>query len=211
MSQAQFRVFFALWPEPGLQSALAAWAKVLQRELGGRLTRAGTIHLTLAFVGEVDAKGLDVLRAIGGRSNGATFDLSIDRVGCWPHNGIAWAGSAATPSSLSALVGDLRAQLGREGFCVENRSFEAHITLLRKARCAPLKWQPPESLVWPVRRLVLVRSVLDADGSTYSELGSWLLGSKIKIEKRNTKARRTARGRKSVTRMRKRGRFVFRS
>jgi 2'-5' RNA ligase len=175
VSQAQFRVFFALWPEPDLRGALATWGRAMQRELGGRLTRAETIHLTLAFIGEVDAEGLDALRAIGGRLNGAAFDLPIDRVGCWPHNGVAWAGSAATPSAVSALVGDLRDELGREGFRVENRNFETHITLLRKARCAPLRWQPPEPLAWPVRRFVLVRSVLSSEGSTYSELASWPL------------------------------------
>lgn len=175
MSAARLRVFYALWPEPALQKALASWGTNMQRELGGRLTRAETIHLTLAFVGEVDAGRVDALLEIGAALSGTPFDLPLDRVGCWPHNGVAWAGSAQTPSPLSTLVGELRAELRGAGFPVEDRGFEAHVTLLRKARCGPLKWQPGGPLAWPVRRFVLVRSVLGSQGSTYSELAGWPL------------------------------------
>ena len=88
---------------------------------------------------------------------------------------MAWAGSETTPTSLLALVRDLRGKLQDEGFPVEERGFATHITLLRKAARVPFKWQPPEALVWLVERFVLVRSVLNAQGSTYSELASWPL------------------------------------
>jgi len=175
VKEKRLRVFYALWPDPSLQDALAGWGRVLQRELGGRLSRAQTIHLTLAFVGEVGIDRLPALCAIGEKANGAAFELAIDRVGCWPHNGIAWAGGTAAPQGLSNLVAALRRKLSVEGFPVEDRAFATHVTLLRKARCASLKWQPPEPLVWAVRRLVLIRSVPGADGSTYGELAGWPL------------------------------------
>lgn len=159
-----------------MQEALTGWGRAMQHELGGRLTRSETIHLTLAFVGEVSASRILALRNIGEVLNGAAFDLEIDCVGCWAHNGVAWAGSTAAPQGLSNLVTALRDKLNIEGFAVESRAFATHVTLLRKAACAPLKWQPPRPLVWAVRRLVLVRSALGTDGSTYSELASWPLG-----------------------------------
>lgn len=178
MKDERFRVFYALWPEAELQDTLARWAKSVQRELGGRITRAETIHLTLAFIGEVDAGRLDALHAIGGTVKGAAFDLAIDRVDCFAHNGVAWAGGDKTPDALSSLVLDLREKLWKERFPVENREFTAHITLLRKGKCVPLKWQPAEPLIWRVERFVLVRSILSPEGSTYSELAAWPLNSK---------------------------------
>lgn len=173
MKEKRLRVFYAFWPDPPLQDALAGWGRLMQRELGGRLTRAETIHLTLAFIGEVANDRVPALCAIGERLNGAANELVIDRVGCWPHNGIAWAGSTATPRSVSDLVADLRSQLSLHDFPVESRAFAAHVTLLRKATCVSLQWQPSQPLVWTLQRLVLVRSVPGTGGSTYSELAAW--------------------------------------
>ncbi len=175
MSEERQRVFFALWPDAVLQNGLARWGRAMQHELGGRLTRTETIHLTLAFIGEVAAGRVGLLQAIGSALSCAAFDLEIDRVGCWPHNGVAWAGSATTPAAVTSLVGDLRGRLRTEGFPVEERNFATHLTLLRKAQCVSLNWRPPEPLTWVVRRFVLVRSVLGTEGSTYSELASWPL------------------------------------
>jgi 2'-5' RNA ligase len=175
VTEKRLRVFYALWPAPPLQHALAGWGRCMQRELGGRLTRAETIHLTLAFIGEVASDRIAALRAIGERLNGAAVELVIDRVGCWPHNGIAWAGATATPQPVSGLVTELRRQLSLQGFAVEDRAFAAHVTLLRRATCVSLTWRPPQSIVWAVQRFALVRSVPGADGSTYSELAVWPL------------------------------------
>jgi 2'-5' RNA ligase len=175
VKEKRLRVFYALWPDPSLQEALAGWGGLMQRELGGRLTRAEAIHLTLAFIGEIAVDRIPALCAIGERLNSVPVELVFDRVGCWPHNGIAWAGSTATPHSLSDLVADLRSELSVHGFPAESRAFAAHVTLLRKATCVSLQWQPPHPLIWTVRRLVLVRSVPGADGSTYSEVAGWPL------------------------------------
>ncbi|HWQ39141.1 MAG TPA: RNA 2',3'-cyclic phosphodiesterase [Burkholderiales bacterium] len=171
------RLFFALWPGPPLQAALAAWGRRLQRELGGRPTRRENIHLTLAFLGDTEARRLDALRGIGERIDGTAFELTIDRVGCWPHSGVAWAGSREIPDALRSLALRLREKLLQESFPIEQREFAPHITLVRKALCAPLHWQPGEALNWVVDRLVLARSELGPEGSSYSELAGWPLGS----------------------------------
>ena len=49
------RLFFALWPPEDLSRALADGAEALARRFGGKPARRETIHLTLAFLGEVDA------------------------------------------------------------------------------------------------------------------------------------------------------------
>ena len=54
------------------------------------------LHLTLAFVGDVDRDRLP-LEAVGDAVGGPGFELPIDAVGYWPHNRIVWAGSTACP------------------------------------------------------------------------------------------------------------------
>ena len=45
------RLFFAIWPPKETAATLAAWAGQAQREVGGRVARAETTPLTLAFLG----------------------------------------------------------------------------------------------------------------------------------------------------------------
>ena len=47
------RLFFALWPSLTAAEKLAATATEAARRIGGRATRRETLHLTLAFLGEV--------------------------------------------------------------------------------------------------------------------------------------------------------------
>ena len=47
------RIFFALWPEPGVARQLDALAGAAHAVCGGRRMRRDTLHLTLAFLGDV--------------------------------------------------------------------------------------------------------------------------------------------------------------
>ncbi|HZP91880.1 MAG TPA: RNA 2',3'-cyclic phosphodiesterase [Burkholderiales bacterium] len=175
MSEEQRRVFFALWPGAGVQAALADWASRLQRKLHGKSPQAATIHLTLAFVGEVPVSRLPALQAIGAGQSGRAFDLAIDSVGCWPHNAVAWASPETVPAALLELYGGLAMNLRAEGFRVDTRPYLPHITLLRRATCRELDWRPSEPIRWRVERFVLVQSQISSQGSNYTEIGSWPL------------------------------------
>ncbi|HVB47019.1 MAG TPA: RNA 2',3'-cyclic phosphodiesterase [Burkholderiales bacterium] len=160
------RLFFALWPPAPAAAALARWAGETQRETGGRVTRPETIHLTLAFLGEVEDQRLQSALAAGQAVGGAPHSLPIDEARYWEHNRVVWVGPREMPAPLGALAGALRAELLREGFALEKRSFQAHVTLIRKAR-APGALAPLPALAWPVEEFVLVRSELSSDGSDY--------------------------------------------
>jgi 2'-5' RNA ligase len=171
------RVFFALWPEPGLQAALARYGRVLLRELGGKPTREDSVHMTLLFLGDVDESRLPALQAAAAAVHFAPHSLRIDTTQCWRHNKIAWVGPRETPAPLAELVARLEAQVGQAGFAFDRRPFAAHVTLLRKAHCRPLD-MPMPAVDWRVEDFVLVRSQLDAPqhgagGSRYSVIGRW--------------------------------------
>jgi 2'-5' RNA ligase len=174
-------VFFALWPDEALQQRLHDWAAAAQLRTRGRLTRAATIHLTLAFLGEIEpARLANALRAA--QTVAATpFFLTIDTARYWRHNRIVWAGTDTPPAVLLELVTQLHRALQVAGFQLERRPFQAHVTLIRNAQTAPaLPLLPP--LAWPVREFVLVESQLNAIGARYTVIERFALSGAVSAD-----------------------------
>lgn len=177
---ATARVFFALWPPPEVADRLAVIADDAAARLGGRATRRATIHLTLAFLGEVPESRLAELAEIAAGVQGAAFDLCLDRLGYWQHNHLLWAGGEM-PAALAELQAALSQALASQGFKVdgEGRRFVPHVTLVRKLPPAcPLaagQEMPLSGLSWTCQKFFLVRSRLSSSGSDYLILRDFLL------------------------------------
>jgi len=175
---ATTRVFFALWPPPVLAGKLADIAVTAAGQFGGRPTRRDTIHMTLAFLGDVAEARLPLLCASASRVVARSFDLTVDRLGFWRHNHLLWAGCRAVPPALPTLAGELSAVLDQAGFAIADRErrFAPHVTLLRRVPaddCQPLPAIDP--LRWSCAHFVLVRSRLSAAGSSYQTLAEFPL------------------------------------
>ncbi len=168
------RIFFALWPPAATVAALCAWAKEAQVLTGGRVTRPESIHLTLAFLGEVvQERAEDAIRAA--RSvRGARHALPIEQAKVWTHNRVGWVGPERTPAALVRLTHSLRENLLAEGFAIEERPFAAHVTLLRKVGKAS-RLPPLPAVEWPVDEFTLVHSRLSQKGSLYEVLARFAL------------------------------------
>lgn len=165
------RLFFALWPPRDTARALGEWAKRVVHLTGGRPNAVESIHLTLAFLGEGDSGKAGAAAAA---AKARPFELPIDEARYWKHNRIVWAGPAALPHELSALVGRLHPSLKQAGFVLEERPFAAHVTLVRKAaKAGRFPALPP--IHWPVREFVLVRSTPAGHGSRYDVLERFAL------------------------------------
>lgn len=132
--------------------------------------RPESIHLTLAFLGDVELVRLERLQEIAAAVRAPAFDLEIDQVGWWPHNHIVWAGVAGSPA-LQYLVAQLQAGLRGQNTAVdrEKRPFFPHITLLRKAATAATAALParPDLPLWSCAEFVLVRSLRDGGSAAY--------------------------------------------
>lgn len=156
------RLFFAAWPPAGTAEALARWAREAQRESGGRAVPAENIHLTLAFLGEVDPQAA---RALGASVRLAPAGFALEEARFWAHNRILWAGPRETPATLAALAHALG----------EKRPFAAHVTLVRRARHGR-RLPRFEVLDWPVAGFSLVSSRLGPAGPSYEVLERYALG-----------------------------------
>jgi 2'-5' RNA ligase len=165
------RLFFALWPPRETAAALHAWALSTQRATGGRATRAESIHLTLAFLGEIEEELLRPLEAIP--LEGPAHALPIETAGYWKHNRIVWAGPRETPDALQKLQAGLRKDLLDLKIVLDKRPFAAHVTLIRKAAAAALP--PLPSVRWPVEEVALVRSKVSPAGSSYETIARYPL------------------------------------
>jgi RNA 2',3'-cyclic 3'-phosphodiesterase len=166
------RLFFALWPDPAVQAALAELGRKLQDQLGGKSTRQESVHLTLAFLGDVAPKKMDEVLAAAARAAFEPFSFVLDAAGCWNHNAVAWVGPREMPPPLLRLVGSLGRALLDGGFRVDGRPYAAHVTVVRKARCKAIDLTIVP-VQWRVTEFVLVRSELNAAGSRYSVIGRW--------------------------------------
>lgn len=166
-------MFFAVWPPAAAARALHAVA-VEYGKRGGRVMRRETLHLTLAFLGDIAVDRLPELGRVAGAIAAAPFELTLDRLGCWRHNRILWAGGDSRP--LAAVASQLSAGLRAAGFGLEARPFVAHLTLLRDAACS----EPPvlaKPVAWEVSEFVLVQSHRSSAGAHYETIGRWpLLG-----------------------------------
>lgn len=180
------RLFFALWPDAATLRALTDWCAQAHAVCGGRVMRPETLHLTLAFLGQVPAGLVDPLIRLTRERPFAPGHLRLDRYGVFPRQGIVWAGPSDGAPALAAQVADLWRDLAALGTLRPDHPFRAHVTLLRNvaakgghaaakkghaasegghaagqaAALPPLPPAPP-ALDWRYDRCVLVQSVQD--------------------------------------------------
>ncbi len=167
------RLFFALWPGTAERQALAAAANCVTLE-GGRRVPPSNLHVTLAFIGAVDAVGEAACLRAAGRVEAAPFALDVDRVGHFPRARVAWLGLGEPPAALTALVATLRARLAEEAVNFDPRPFRCHVTIARDVLQLSLPQRAP-AVHWPVTEFALVESVTRAAGPRYEVRAGWLL------------------------------------
>ncbi|WP_298623976.1 RNA 2',3'-cyclic phosphodiesterase [uncultured Zoogloea sp.] len=175
MGEATRRVFLALGPGDDVAERLSGLAAEVHQACGGRQMRRDTLHLTLAFLGDVAESRLPALCAAMAAVRGEVFPLRIDRLGYWPHNHIVWGGCSSTPPQFLRLVADVREALAGAGFAhAGEAAFVPHLTLLRNSH--PSAALPDFAPIdWPVAGFALVASTLSPEGPAYVQLAAWPL------------------------------------
>jgi len=168
------RVFFALVPDAATQALLGVLARDVALRAGGRPIVNANIHLTLAFVGEVDPDRIDVLREIVIALPREAFVLTLDCVGTFRRAEIAWIAPSHAPAPLLELQSHLAAALAKDDFRIEERPFHAHVTLARHCR-RPIAKAHSMPIEWRVRRVALLASIAGHGGVCYRELAGFRL------------------------------------
>ena len=167
------RLFFALWPNAAVRTALAQSSQAL---LGKRVRRVpeANLHITLAFVGPVTAVVRQCLEQQAAQIRGTPFELTLEHVGHWARPRILWAGPRHTPPALWSLVGGLNSAFDACGLARETRPWQAHVTLARKISRPPVA-TAIEPILWSISNFCLVESVGGPQGVSYRIVASWTL------------------------------------
>jgi 2'-5' RNA ligase len=168
------RLFFALWPDEALRHILYKETRWAVRASGGKPVAAENLHITLAFLGHLDANGAAAARAAAGATVGERFELFLERLGFWADTRVVWLGPAVIPEAGSRFAAALREALRARGIAVDIRPFLPHLTLARKV-AKPGNMGTLRPIHWPVREFTLVHSIPNRHASEYRPLASWPL------------------------------------
>lgn len=182
------RCFVAIEIPDAVTAAITAASEPLRSQLEDvRWVKPHNLHLTLRFLGEIDdamakSTASELRRRIGGHER---FTLALSGFGAFPsprRPSVLWAGIEAS-DVLSRLQSDCEAAVGEAGAEPEKKSFRPHVTIGRVRR-GKKTGDIGEALsdsssglggVFPVDRVVLVRSTLAPSGSIYETLDALAL------------------------------------
>lgn len=146
----------------------------------------GSIHLTLQFLGEVDAGVTDLIgESIQESARGLPpFSLVVGGLGVFPNLQrvrVVWVGLGGEVDRLLELQRRIESGLAGLGFAPEARAFTPHLTLARvRERAAPGEREEVGKLVagarsdaaltFTVNEVALMRSQLTRAGAIYSRI-----------------------------------------
>jgi len=185
----QIRSFIAIELPPEVRQALSRFQEKLKA--GGRNVKwvaPGNMHLTLQFLGNIDAKSTDrIISAIEQGAGGVhPFRIDISGTGVFPDSRrvrVVWVGLAGELENLSRLQKNIGEKLAPLGFPPENRPFTPHLTLGRvRDDCRPEERASLGQLIErtafsgkytvDVKSVNLMKSQLTREGPIYTRLGS---------------------------------------
>lgn len=154
-----------------------------------RWTKAGNIHLTLKFLGDVETSQIDAiseaLRDIA--SHLSPFAVSLAGVGAFPNSRkprIVWIGLGKGVNELVEMAKQIEGSMKKLGFQREKHPFRPHLTVGRIRRLehpvimteALERSDVGELGEFTVQQMSLIKSQLDPAGSIYTTLFEAPLG-----------------------------------
>ncbi len=186
----KIRAFIAIELPQEIKAALAN----LQTALGNgkdnsvKWVNPDSIHLTLKFLGNIDAALVPQIKdaMTGSVENVNSLKLEVAEIGAFPNAmspRVVWVGLTGDLKALDRMHRSLEDSLAALGFAPEKRSFSPHLTLGRvrdkakKDQRSALAQQlstvkPKERPGFSVKSISLMRSELTQKGAIYTELAT---------------------------------------
>lgn len=180
MSRETLRVFFALELPSEARERAAKAAQALRAGVprGVRWVPPENLHLTLKFLGDVDAAQVPRLlgRAEAKLWPVPPFEVELAGLGALPSARSArvlWLGVRKGNREMARIARKLDAAAASIGVERERRPFQAHLTLGRlrpPAHVALERLEAPRGIAFGVEEVILYESRLSPDGARYIPL-----------------------------------------
>jgi 2'-5' RNA ligase len=167
-------LFFALWPAEEIRSSIERGTQAIVEHSGGRLVASDNLHVTLVFLGAVEATRIDAVKRAGGQVKASAFELKLDQIRGWRRAAVLCLAQDPVPPELRVLHQSLQYHLAVEQFPSESRAFRPHVTLSRRPARYP-EAISISSIRWQVAEFVLVESRASLRGSQYTVIDRWSL------------------------------------
>jgi 2'-5' RNA ligase len=163
------RLFFALWPDPETRASCAAISAALKPF--GRPVQPDNLHVTLVFLGSIDEKTETILVEAAEKIAFSKISVRFDSLDYWRRPRIICLSGKPEDSSANLLVEQLNATAAALEIPTDDRPYQAHVTLVRKASRLPsLAFEP---IVWQSDSFSLVESCSTPEGVAYRVLKTW--------------------------------------
>jgi RNA 2',3'-cyclic 3'-phosphodiesterase len=172
------RLFVAIRPPAQVRDALTAIQDGVD---GARWQDDDQIHLTLRYIGDVDARTADDIAELLASTTARRFEIALSGVGSFEKRGrvdTLWAG-VSPHAPLAALHHKIDHALVRLGLPPEGRAYRPHITIAR-GRMGSLevflfRHGGLTSASFTVDHFALYESIAGDEGSVYVEAARYPL------------------------------------
>ena len=188
MAENTVRTFVAVELDDSVKAHIAAAIDALRQERidNLRLVRPGGVHLTLKFLGDIDAGKVSTIAEAMTQvaAQHAPFSLTLGAPGVFPNINrarVLWLGVEGDLRPLRILQARVEDALTAAGFPPEKQTFNPHLTIGRmhrrasksdrhRATDALTALSIPENQHIEVRAISLMKSILRPGGAVYERI-----------------------------------------
>ncbi|WFP48851.1 RNA 2',3'-cyclic phosphodiesterase [Methylomonas sp. EFPC3] len=163
------RLFFALWPTPATRSACAAVCKQLAG--CGKPVATHNLHITLLFLGKVNAKQQTEVTQEAAKLKDIPTELVLDRLDFWEKPKVLCLTASGFDPNFLRFHTELAGIADRSGIITDCRPYKPHATLTKKARCKPEVNITP--VLWQSNGFCLAESLHTPSGVEYRIVERW--------------------------------------
>jgi 2'-5' RNA ligase len=189
-NEKNIRAFLAIEPPEDILQKISVLQEKLRREISGRIiwTKPQGQHLTLKFFGDISTEDVkNICTTVQKRIiSQSPLNLKVEMLGVFPdarRPRVIWCGVTGDEEKLSVLQKQLDGAFAGIGFPVEDRPFQAHLTLARIKDLRDLtgmsealkKYGAFDAGEFTGDKLFLFQSNLTPQGAVYKKLAEFAL------------------------------------
>lgn len=172
------RMFFGLWPDAETRATFAGEDKTLFGGNGGKMVPPGEFHITLRYMGEVQAPLIPSIEELGAKAARtiAPTVVELDAVEWWKEAKVLVRVARNLPRPMFELDQALQVGLKSIGVAVDPKPLKIHLTLVRNIPPFPHGIGPAVPLAWDAGSLALIEASPDPAGPRYRLRKEWKFG-----------------------------------